>query len=249
MTIVSHQHRLIFLKSRKTAGTAIERALVRVLGPSDWVATSTENEPVDALWGVTPNRTLRGPWGERAIKRLLRRIGPRALSLREHMPVDAVRRLVGEPVWSSYHKVSIVRDPWRRLVSLWRWRAQRDGIHVDFDRFLRAIESGSRSEQKAVGARRWSNLPFYAIGDERVVDTVLRFEHIADDFAALVRDRNLPDPGPLERVKVLNRKGSDLAARLEPGQVERISRLCATEIEWFGYRDPDIHQVRSEKTE
>lgn len=240
MTIVSHEHRLIFLKPRKTAGTSIERALLRITAADDWAATSTENEPLDARFLATPNRTRRSFIGDRPVKRLLRRVGPRALRLREHMPALALRRCVGDEIWSTYRKVSVVRDPWRRLLSLWRWRTRRCRLEVDFEDFLRAMESGNRAAEKAVGARRWSNLPFYAIDGEPVVDHVLRFETISADFAGLLRDLGLPDTGPLEHMKKLSGPARGPATVLSPDQVRRIASLCATEIAWFGYAPPSV---------
>ena len=42
--IASHQHRFIFLKTRKTAGTSVEIALSKVCGPDDII---TEISPED----------------------------------------------------------------------------------------------------------------------------------------------------------------------------------------------------------
>ena len=42
--IASHQHRFIFLKTRKTAGTSVEIALSKVCGPDDVI---TEISPED----------------------------------------------------------------------------------------------------------------------------------------------------------------------------------------------------------
>ncbi|NBD96515.1 MAG: sulfotransferase family 2 domain-containing protein [Gammaproteobacteria bacterium] len=238
MTIVSHQHQLIFLKPRKTAGTSIERALSGILGPEDWIATSTENEPLALQPFVTPNLTAHSFRAERALKRLLRRVGPKALRLREHMPAEAVRGLVGRERWARYRKVSVVRDPWRRMLSLWRWRARRDGIDVDFEGFLGAIESADREREKRVGARRWSNLPFYFIDGQLVLDRLLRFEHLDEDFREFQREFGLPETGPLPQLKVMAGQRSDPVETLTPDQIERIATLCADEIEWFGYRPP-----------
>ena len=47
--IASHQHRFIFLKTRKTAGTSVEIALSKVCGPDDVI---TEISPEDEARGV-----------------------------------------------------------------------------------------------------------------------------------------------------------------------------------------------------
>ena len=100
------------------------------------------------------------------------------MKLREHMPANAVKRHVGEGIWRDYLTVTVERDPWHRLVSLWRWRCRHHRLKVDFESFLEAIESGSRQRELAVGARRWSNRPFYEIDGQRAVDQVLQFDTI-----------------------------------------------------------------------
>ncbi len=238
MTVISHRHRFIFLKSRKTAGTSIERALLPLLAAGDQVATSTENEPLSLRAFDTPNRTDPGFAGEKTLKRLLRRVGHSAMKLREHMPAEAVRRHVGEDVWRDYLTVTVERDPWRRLVSLWRWRCRHHGLTVDFEAFLEAIESGNRQRELAVGARRWSNRPFYEIDGRRAVDHVLQFDTIAADFRRLCDRLDLAVKGPLPRAKVIHSSNADPVRSLNEDQIERIGRLCQREIEYFGYQPP-----------
>jgi len=238
MTIISHRHRFIFLKSRKTAGTSIERALLPVLAAGDQVAISTENEPLNIRAFDTPNRTRPGFFAEKTIKRLLRRTGHSAMKLREHMPANAVKRHVGEGIWRDYLTVTVERDPWRRLVSLWRWRCRHHRLKVDFESFLEAIESGSRQRELAVGARRWSNRPFYEIDGQRAVDQVLQFDTIGADFRRFCDQLDLPVKGPLPRAKVIHSSGAEPAQALTADQIERIGRLCQREIEYFGYRPP-----------
>jgi len=238
VTIVSHQHKLIFLKPRKTAGTSVENALLKIIGHQDWVATSTENEPLATHWLATPNVTRSTIPGEKPIKRLLKRLGPAPFKLREHMVAKDVAALVGHDVWSRYTKVSIVRDPWQRLVSLWRWRTRRDNLQVSFEDFLSAIESRSRQREKSAGARRWSNVPFYSIDGQMVLDRVVRFESLADDFSALIDDLDLPDPGPLPRLKVSRADQGKAALSLTDEQAIRIAKLCVKEIAWFRYGKP-----------
>ncbi len=44
--IVSHQHRFVFLKTVKTAGTSVEVLLRRLCGPADIITPIDEKEPV-----------------------------------------------------------------------------------------------------------------------------------------------------------------------------------------------------------
>jgi len=44
--IISHEHKFIFLKTKKTAGTSIELALSQLCGPDDIIAPITEGDEV-----------------------------------------------------------------------------------------------------------------------------------------------------------------------------------------------------------
>ena len=51
--IISHEHKFIFLKTRKTAGTSIELALSQLCGPNDIITPISPNdEPstISASW-------------------------------------------------------------------------------------------------------------------------------------------------------------------------------------------------------
>ena len=107
--IVSHEHRFIFLKTRKTAGTSVEIALSRICGPDDIITPITEtDEQLRKAAGGRPPQHYTAP--------------PLEIEGRAHMPASAVRRIVGTDVWESYFKFAIERNPWDAVVSLYYWR-------------------------------------------------------------------------------------------------------------------------------
>ena len=53
--IISHKHKFIFVKTRKTAGTSVQEALERICGPDD-IVTQT------GIWNdIYHPRNFRGP--------------------------------------------------------------------------------------------------------------------------------------------------------------------------------------------
>lgn len=238
MTLIAHSYRFIFLKSRKTAGTSIEASLLRYMGGRDLAATAAEAEPLDLPALCTPNRTKRGMKGEQRLKRALRWIGQPKMQLREHMHAADVRRLVGQEIWARYTSFTVERDPWRRVVSLWRWRQRRESVRIDFERFLSALEAGDRQSLRAVHGRHWSNWCYYTIDDQLAVDRVLRYENLAEDLAAVTAEIGLPFDGWLPQTKVSEHADPDPATILTEEQIDRISRLFANEIAMFGYSPP-----------
>ena len=64
----------------------------------------------------------------------------------QHLPYSQLRKTVPTTVWSTYTKVCVVRNPWDRMVSDWRWR-RKNGLPLgqlsfgDFVRFVQMVLS------------------------------------------------------------------------------------------------------------
>lgn len=98
--IISHQHRFIFIKTRKTAGTSIEVYLSALCADSDVL---TPIVPVEA--GHQPRNHA---------------------GFSNHIPAYQVREQVGPEIWNSYFKFCVERSPWDKSLSHFWWlKAQR----------------------------------------------------------------------------------------------------------------------------
>ena len=239
MTIVSHTHRYIFLKSRKTAGTSVEKWLSGALKKGDWIATAPENLPLPVGFWDSSNTLAYGRL-EKTLKRVCRYgLGfPKGTLFREHMVAAEVRAAVSETIWQSYTKIVIERDPWDRFISLWRWRASEAGPRVDFDTFLDMVELESTSD----AVRGYSNLPIYTIDGAVVVDRVLRYHVLRSELDHLRSALSLPlSLDALPNRKSGYRKQEDDLRTLSNGQVARIARVCAEEISLLGWSYADLY--------
>jgi hypothetical protein len=246
VTIVSHKHRFIFLKTRKTAGTSIERWLMPHLGSGDMIATPKENWPVPVSFLSTPNPTTRFPTIELKMKKwLLRNVGrPTSFSLREHMNASSVRAFVGEDIWQSYFKFCIERQPWDRMISFWRWRQHRRGSLLSMDDFLALIESDPNNKI----VRNYSNLEKYTIGGRIVVDQIVRYENLNEELARICHHLRIPACiNDLTHVKGAIRPQRDTITILTDKQIDRIGHLSAAEIRLFGWQPPASRDRRSKR--
>jgi hypothetical protein len=211
--IVSHAHRFIFLKTRKTAGTSVEIALSRAAGPDDVVTpVSAADEEIRRSMGGRTAQNFDSP--------------PQARKAFNHMPARMVRKLVGEPTWDDYYKVSVERNPWDTVVSLYYWR-YREQAPPPFPEFVQL----PLVEQLAA-----KNARTYRIDGRIVVDRVLRFESLGDEIAELWSHLSLPGTPELPRAKGAARPARAPYQELyDDTSRERVRTLFAAAIQEFGY--------------
>jgi hypothetical protein len=216
--IISHQHKFIFIKTRKTAGTSLEIALSAACGPDD-VITPIGEEAIRRTLGyrgpqncLIPLRSLTGRDWLDLVKRRNR------LRYYNHAPARFVRRYCKE--WSSYFKFCVERNPWDKAVSSWAWVRKSGKSGLDLPEYIRSGE-----------VCRVQNFDMYSEGGRIVVDKVYRFESL--DTGTIGRDLGVELP-ELPRAKGGVRSGH---YRELLGQRERleIQELFAREIENFGY--------------
>lgn len=226
--IISHRHRFVFVKPRKVAGTSIEIALSTACGPDDVItpfALAEDEELRGRLGGRAPQngriplRDLRvRDWASWA--RRLRRPTPR-----EHAYVPEAMRRTG-PRWDEYLKFSIARNPWDKAVSHYFWCLTTGESRAPFSEWLRVFHANGRL----------TNWPFYALGDEPVLDVILRYEHLDEDFRQLCDRLGIEVPS-LPRSKHVQRPSwaRDHRVMYDDHDAEFLAMACRNEIAAFGY--------------
>ncbi len=228
---MSHEHRFIFMKTRKTAGTSIEIALSRYCGSEDAITRILpEDEAIRAELGLGPqNFTYPIParkWGRRHLGDLARLRRP-TRDLMPHTNAMRARRHVGTDVWDAYFKFCFIRNPWDRFVSSYYWEVDsQHGSHIELlslDHFL----------------ARWNparDTAMYMLDGRVAVDFVGRFERLTDDLRTGLATVGIEYDGWLPTAKATTgRNRRSYRDVLEPHHVEFIREQCRDEIERFGY--------------
>lgn len=221
---VSHRHQFVFLRTKKTAGTSIEVYLEQVLLP-------TEKQTLD------DKRHLQYMSNDYLV-------GRRQTNNREfydHMPHQQLARKLGK-AWQRYFKFCGVRNPWDKAVSRYWWElvydpkmkkyqpqpdATMDQIRSLFSSFVLECPWVLTDDQR-----------IYFNGDDLVVDRVIRYEHLHEDFAKICRRFDIPwKPELLGTYKSQSRKHRDIDYHEYYDDYLRdfVRDKNKLEIEHFGY--------------
>ena len=234
--IISHKHKFIFLKSKKTAGTSIEIYLSRFCGEDDVITPiSPRDEAQRRQFGIKPQNYTE-PWNSREfyweIRQSLRdRRLPaiKKVTFSQHASASLVKEKVGRQIWESYFKFCFVRNPWDRVISRYYWdrAVERKNVVNLLDESLHLSDPAE-------------NLKYYLIDEELALDYVGKFETLADDLEIICNKINIPFTDDIPRTKTNVRKDKRHYSQiLTPQQASYIESRCRQEIDLFGYKYQD----------
>lgn len=246
--ILSKQHKFVFLRGQKVAGTSVEMALSAICGPDDIVsALNPIDERKRIEFGGRPAQNYL-PTREPELEyiRQVREASPEALpgvmrpssKFRHHMSYKELQKVIGEEALSEYFVFGIDRNPYAKVISLANMRqsyrrsylqgGEMKGDSQRLGRFIKRLLRGN--------LKRIQNLHYYTDESGRLRAHILRYENLQAELDALVAQRGWPSPPPLPHAK----KGV-MANERDPReifsreQLDRINELMADEFEQYGY--------------
>ena len=240
--IFLRQPNLLFIKSRKTAGTSLEIALSMSAQPGDIVTRL-------ALPDELLRQEIGGPmpfgWAEdEALEteynhyvQTLIDTGQTDISNRDlppqfkqnraffnHMNPAEIVESLGREAFDAAYKISICRHPYEKLVSQAWFKAGNSG--QSFEDMLAHF----------LAAPQVTNQPLFFWGKKMIVDTFIRYEFLLEDLAALEQRHHLPIVKYMPRAKSGYRKDRRPAAQiLSRQQKQQCFEMCRWEFEYFGY--------------
>lgn len=228
--ILSHLHRFIFLKTRKTAGTSIEIALSSICGPDDIITPVRPKDEAIRVGNGPRNHTI--PFFKRTVSGMAKSaIGiahKHDRRLYNHIPAFELRRHIDDETWSTYFKFTVERNPWDQLVSYYHWiyRAERAGPNPpDFSQFVKNL----------VNSPEPRNFEIYSIDNMPIVDFIIRFEHLSEDYATAMSKLGINQPPPLAQAKTGARPQKDWREYYDSETRELVEQVYAPEIKLMGY--------------
>jgi hypothetical protein len=226
--IISHQHKFIFIKTAKTAGTSIEVFLSQQCGPADiltpidppveshrprnyegWVTAFYEVKKRDGLFAA-----LRHPLARRR-------------KFYRHMPAWVVRTRVSAQIWDGYFKFCVERNPWDKVLSHYHMHRARKGGSLSLDQYF-------AKGKFPINYVRYTD----PSGSNIIVDRVVRYENLINELAEVFARVNVRFEGNLG-VKAKGEYRTDRTPyqlMFNSEQQRIVERVFAREIELHGYR-------------
>jgi hypothetical protein len=171
--LVSHKHKFIYIKSIKTAGTSTEIFLEPYCVSN--VLESHGREMIQTDEGIIGTR----------MNQHLAEIS----EFYNHMPPYKIKNSIGEETFNSYTKIINIRNPFDMMVSHYYFKPTFElysNGEMSFEDYLlktNVVEDLSK---------KYRDLMY--IGDEFIVDEIVRFENLEEDIFKLLDNLNLPSP-------------------------------------------------------
>ncbi|MGH6866469.1 MAG: sulfotransferase family 2 domain-containing protein [Methyloceanibacter sp.] len=229
--IVSHKHKFIFIKTKKTAGTAIEAALSQLCGPVDVITPYREDSEQDRQGRAPQNFRIEHPlkpkrplW-RKLLGRPERYYHP-TVGFYEHMPAGLVRAYVGEQIWRDYYKFAFERNPWDRQVSWYLYKTKSKRVRPSFEQFM-------SSRRRAFV----DNYALYTIDGAIALNQLARYETLQEGIDRILEVIGIDRSVTVRPVNVTPSKDAahDYRSYYTDKLRELVAEWYAPEIKLLGY--------------
>jgi hypothetical protein len=207
--IISHKHKFIFLKTKKTAGTSIEISLSRYCGNKDIITPiSPADEKIRSKLGKSPQNYQLNQQG-----------------LYNHISAKELKSVIGEEVWNTYYKFSFDRNPWDKVISFYYYSVG-DTNKEPFSEFLDLKKY-----------KETYNFPIYTINNHLAVDYIGKYESLENDLNVICKKIGLPFDDWLPNAKGSFRKNRQpYQTQYNQQQKEMVQNYFKAEIDLLDYK-------------
>ena len=160
--------------------------------------------------------------------------------LMDHLPACEVKELIGNEAWSGLFTFSIVRNPWARAFSLFRYRVANEEIpeNVNFTEYLRLIKRINTRHKATPYVYKGYFYPMsnyiYDHEGKIMVDYIGRYESLQKSFSYIINRIGLTD-GPSKVFEKLGNSEDYRQTYTQEG-IDIVSQCYADDIENFGYQ-------------
>jgi len=259
--IISYKKKIIFMHSRKTAGSSITVLLNKNIGPKDiqigsWIDSLKSggmyNQKAIAIASHEIINILRKSLklsfhkkkmvlDHHYINYFIKKYAEKKYGLKNggHCTAKEVKNFAGK-YWSEYFKFAFVRNPWDHAVSDFHWQTKsRKCNSVNFKEFLYRLDDPKREDKEKLRPPIITNWSIYTINDSIAVDFLGRYENLVEDLNK-IGDKiginlNIKDVRSKSGIRPPKKR---LIDHYDEETIELVRKIYKKEIEEFGYELP-----------
>ena len=221
--LISHRHRFVFLKTRKTAGTSVEMALQPFCLPDAAPPVPEWTQAIVSDEGIVGSR-IAAPERSEESRRWF-----------NHMGATQIAQQMGHALFEDYLKVATVRDPFERTVSLFHWMARNDPAAA-----MSWPERRSRFRDWVLGGRWHDDREITHHDGVYCVELAIRYENLTEDLDRAAERIGLDD----DRIVLSHSKNMKSARQgvptpdyFDPDTIGEVRRRMDWVFDRFAYPD------------
>jgi hypothetical protein len=216
--IISHKHKFIFFKTRKTAGSSIQVALAEHCGPEDIITGQYQ-------LGVDDNSHSAGLNLDKFFTN------------HPHPELSDVKNFLGNDIWNTYFKFAFIRNPYDIAVSRYHWDIKgKLGIEsTSIENFREWVNDGLFEKDRA---------SIYTCLDNNVeLDFIGFYENLEDDISYICNKIKIPKLN-LPKLKSGYRNNSSYADFYNEETKKKVYDFFLQDFKIFGYNFENKNVVR-----
>lgn len=227
--IISHRHKFIFIKTRKTAGTSIEILLSSICGEEDIITPiSPKDEELRKQFGFkgAQNFAVEKKYHSR-FEWYIQGIISGRKQFKNHLTGQQVRRWLDKDIWNSYYKFSIERNPFDKVLSLYHYAGGDD----KFQSLTKFIDLGMM--------RGCMDFEHYTYGGVPILDKVFQYENLKESMNEIAGKLHLEFPKDISELKTkseFRKKRLPYQQVISDDERSKIELAFAREIKLFNYQ-------------
>ena len=215
--LISHSHKFIFVKTKKTAGSSIEHYIVHnCFDPQKDLCTGSKQDGTPRIGDFSPG------------------------AADGHRSASEIKILVGPPVWKEYYTFAVERNPWEKVVSEFYWKSNlRDNALLTDEQNFENFVDNVLGKMYALP----TGWPLYTSKDKIIVDEIIQYNDLSESFVSLFQDKfniNVPkEKFEGTKKKSGRRKKHYTELYVNKEYIDKIANLFSDEIKYFGYKFGD----------
>jgi len=217
--IISHKHKFIFFKTRKTAGSSLQVALAQHCGPDDIITGQYRLGIDDHSHSAGLNMD-------------------KFFTHHPHPELIPVKNFLTKEVWDSYFKFAFVRNPFDVAVSRYHWdlKGKKGLTETSVEGFKEWVRQGNLYDR--------DQAHFYTAYDGYVdLDFIGYYENLEEDIKHVCKVIGIPSLD-MPSLKSGYRDNSSYAAFYDEETKKRVQTFFAADFNLYGYNFENKNTIK-----